>query len=64
MLETLFFAFTEDYDFVTRLSQRNIRYIQLQHLSLKNIRMRTSSTCLKTYEVSANHILTDCLQKF
>lgn len=35
MLETMFFAFTEDYDFVTRLSQRNIRYIQLQKLSLK-----------------------------
>ena len=35
MLETIFFAFTEDYDFVTRLSQRNIRYIQLQKLSLK-----------------------------
>ncbi len=35
MLETLFFAFTDDFDFVTRLSQRNIRYIQLQRLSLK-----------------------------
>ncbi|MEP7127951.1 MAG: hypothetical protein ABI729_03745, partial [Chitinophagales bacterium] len=35
MLETMFFAFTEDFDFVTRLSQRNIRYIQLQKLSLR-----------------------------
>lgn len=35
MLETLFFAFHEDFDFVSRLAQRNIRYIQLQKLSLK-----------------------------
>lgn len=35
MLEALYFAFAGDYDFVTRLSQRNIRYIQLQKLSLK-----------------------------
>jgi hypothetical protein len=35
MLETLFFAFSEDYDFVMRLCQRNTRYIQLQKLSLK-----------------------------
>ena len=35
MLETLFFAFTNDYEFVMRLAQRNIRYIQLQKLSLK-----------------------------
>lgn len=35
ILETLYFAFTRDYDFVKRLSQRNMRYIQLQNLSLK-----------------------------
>jgi len=35
ILETLYFAFTKDYDFVKRLSQRNMRYIQLQNLSLK-----------------------------
>ena len=38
MLETLFFAFSKDYEFVSRLSQRNIRYIQLQKLSLKKYR--------------------------
>lgn len=36
MLETLFFAFTGDFDFASRLSHRNIRYIQLQKLSLKS----------------------------
>lgn len=35
ILETLYFAFTKDYEFVARLSQRNMRYIQLQNLSLK-----------------------------
>jgi hypothetical protein len=38
VLETLYFAFTGDFEFVTRLSQRNIRYIQLQKLSLKQFR--------------------------
>lgn len=35
MLEILYFAFSGDIEFVTRLAQRNMRYIQLQQLSLK-----------------------------
>jgi hypothetical protein len=38
ILETLFFAFTGDFDFASRLAHRNIRYIQLQKLSLKSYR--------------------------
>ena len=34
LLETIYFAYTSDYEFVRRLSL-NIRYIQLQKLSLK-----------------------------
>ncbi len=35
MLEILYFAFMGDTEFVSRLAQRNMRYIQLQKLSLK-----------------------------
>ncbi len=38
LLETIYFAFTSDFEFVRRLSLRNIRYIQLQKLSLKQFK--------------------------
>ncbi|MBA3647941.1 MAG: hypothetical protein H0W62_05225 [Chitinophagales bacterium] len=35
MLETLYFAYSGDLEFASRLAQKNMRYIQLQKLSLK-----------------------------
>jgi len=38
LLETIYFAYSGDFEFVRRLAQRNMRYIQLQKLSLKKFK--------------------------
>ncbi|MEO6168640.1 MAG: hypothetical protein ABIO46_14745, partial [Chitinophagales bacterium] len=71
MLETMFFAFTEDYEFVSRLSQRNIRYIQLQKLSLKKYKnahffylLKDVSTLRKLYPDRLPPKITSYLNEF
>jgi len=48
-LETLYFGFAGDFDFSRRLALRNIRYVQLQRLSLKQFKYAHFYTLLKDF---------------
>lgn len=49
ILETLYFAYTNEAEFVDRLTQRNMRYIQLQKLSLKKYKYAHYFFLLRDY---------------